>query len=171
MLQRTEMVRRIADEIEGYIVELGVDGRLVRLQLEELMGEVDDDRRLVIQDYLPECSGRNVDEALAALAELEHRGAARPARGGRAGASGCAGTDLDDSVQPRGYRLLARVPRLPEGVVERIVDRFGSLQKILRATRRELATSPASTRSGPRDQGRASPASPRTSTPGPHTSG
>src|SRR3954454_10822355 len=42
VLQRTEMVRRIAEEIEGHIVELGVDGRLVRLQLEELMGGVDD---------------------------------------------------------------------------------------------------------------------------------
>ena len=51
VLQRAEMVRRIAEEIEGYIVEMGADGRLIRLQLEELMGGVDDDRRLVIGDY------------------------------------------------------------------------------------------------------------------------
>ena len=51
VLQRTEMVLRIAEEIEGYIVELGVDGRLVRLQLEELLGGVEDDRRLVVRDY------------------------------------------------------------------------------------------------------------------------
>src|SRR5438876_10431429 len=51
VLQRTEMVRRIAEEVEGYIVELGVDGRLVRLQLEELMGGVEEDRRLVAKDY------------------------------------------------------------------------------------------------------------------------
>jgi diadenylate cyclase len=42
--------------------------------------------------------------------------------------------DLDANVQPRGYRLLARIPRLPESVVERIVSRFGTLQKIMRAT-------------------------------------
>ena len=47
VLQRTEMVRRIADEINADIVQLGVDGRLVALQLEELMGGVEDDRRLV----------------------------------------------------------------------------------------------------------------------------
>src|SRR5207253_6059059 len=52
VLQRAEMVRRIAEEIEGYIVELGTDGRLVRLQLEELMGGAEDDRRLVIKDYV-----------------------------------------------------------------------------------------------------------------------
>ncbi|HEX9969864.1 MAG TPA: DNA integrity scanning diadenylate cyclase DisA, partial [Acidimicrobiales bacterium] len=51
VLQRAEMVRRIAEEIDGYIVELGTDGRLILLQLEELMGGVEDDRRLVIKDY------------------------------------------------------------------------------------------------------------------------
>src|ERR1700694_4496758 len=54
VLQRAEMVRRIADEVEGYIVELGTDGRLIRLQLEELMGGVEDDRRMVIADYIRE---------------------------------------------------------------------------------------------------------------------
>jgi diadenylate cyclase len=51
VLQRTEMVRRIAEEIHGYIIEAGTDGRLVRLQLEELMGGVEDDRRLILTDY------------------------------------------------------------------------------------------------------------------------
>src|SRR3546814_14555860 len=70
VLQRTEMVRRVAEEIELDIVELGVDGRLVRLQLDELMGGVEDDRRLVIKDYFHEDSGWHVEEALAALAYL-----------------------------------------------------------------------------------------------------
>src|SRR5262245_19375734 len=52
VLQRNEMVRRIAEEIDGYIVQLGADARLVRLQLDELMGDVEDDRYYVIQDYL-----------------------------------------------------------------------------------------------------------------------
>src|SRR4051795_11767668 len=70
VLQRTEMVRRIAEEVEGYIVELGVDGRLVRLQLEELMGGVYDDRRLVIKDYFHEAGDFHLEEAMAALSEL-----------------------------------------------------------------------------------------------------
>jgi diadenylate cyclase len=37
-------------------------------------------------------------------------------------------------LSPRGYRLLSKVPRLPENVINRIVDRYGSLQKIMRAT-------------------------------------
>src|SRR6202007_138433 len=51
VLQRAEMVRRIAEEIEGYVIELGADGRLVMLQLEELVGGVEEDRRLVAKDY------------------------------------------------------------------------------------------------------------------------
>src|SRR5690606_13691614 len=54
VVQRLEMVRRIADEIEGYVIELGTDGRLLALQLDELMAGVDEDRTLVIRDYLPE---------------------------------------------------------------------------------------------------------------------
>src|SRR5438094_5713164 len=49
VLQRNEMVRRIAEEIDSYIVELGADARLIRLQLDELLGDVEDDRYFVVQ--------------------------------------------------------------------------------------------------------------------------
>ena len=115
VLQRTEMVRRIAEEIEIYIVELGVDGRLVRLQLDELMGGVEDDRRLVLQDYFHEAPTGTVDEALDALADLEHRRPARPrARCRRVAAPARRTSTSSPDLQPRGYRLLAKVPRLPE---------------------------------------------------------
>ncbi len=134
VLQRTEMVRRIAEEIHGYIVELGTDGRLLRLQLEELMGGVEDDRRLVIKDYFhPEQTWR-LAEAMNALADLStehlldlHNVTSVLHLPGAA-------SELDSSLQPRGYRLLARIPRLPDAVIEHIVERFGSLPKILRAT-------------------------------------
>ncbi|HEY2813914.1 MAG TPA: DNA integrity scanning diadenylate cyclase DisA [Acidimicrobiales bacterium] len=133
VLQRTEMVRRIAEEIEGHIVELGVDGRLVRLQLEELMGGVEDDRRLVIQDYFREEETWHVGDALEALAELDTDDLLDlKIVAGMLHLS--AGVDLDLSLQPRGHRLLSKIPRLPDIVIEKIVDRFGNLQKIMRAT-------------------------------------
>jgi diadenylate cyclase len=134
VLQRTEMVRRVAEEIELDIIELGVDGRLVRLQLEELMGGVDFDRRLVIQDYFHEDAAWHIDESLEALAELGTEDLLDLKAVGAALHLPDAKLDLDESLQPRGYRLLSRVPRLPEPVIERIVQRFGSLQKIMRAT-------------------------------------
>ena len=134
VLQRAEMVRRIADELDGYIVELGEDGRLVLLQLEELMGGVEDDRRLVIKDYMRDQPRWRLDQAMEALSSLTTEDLLE--------LKNVAGVlhlpvdvnEIDASVQPRGYRLLSKIPRLPESVVERIVTRFGSLQKILRAT-------------------------------------
>ncbi|MBV8297018.1 MAG: DNA integrity scanning protein DisA [Acidimicrobiia bacterium] len=134
VLQRAEMVRRIAEEIEGYIVELGTDGRLVLLQLEELMGGVEDDRRLVIKDYSQADDTWQLSNAMSALADLSTEDLLDlksvmsvlrlPAEAG----------ELDMSLQPRGYRLLSKIPRLPDAVIERIVQRFGNLQKIMRAT-------------------------------------
>src|SRR3954465_11537269 len=70
VLQRGERGRGIPGEIDGYIVELGVDGRLVLLQLEELMGGVDDDRRLVMKDYFRDEKAGELDVAMEALSEL-----------------------------------------------------------------------------------------------------
>ncbi len=134
--QRLEMVLRISEEIGGYVIELGSDGRLLSLQLEELMAGVEQERELIVRDYLPS-GGRRARTADTVLAEL----------------SGVNATDLLDMtvlarimgypggadvletpVNPRGYRLLAKVPRLPRLVVDRLVDHFGSLQKLLAAS-------------------------------------
>jgi diadenylate cyclase len=134
VLQRTEMVRRIAEEIAGDIVQLGVDGRLVKLQLEELMGGVEDERRLVTLDYFTPETGWHLDQAMAALSAMGTEELLDATAVGQTLQIPGATVDLDANVQPRGYRLLARIPRLPELVVDRIVAQFGSLQKIMRAT-------------------------------------
>src|SRR3712207_4616367 len=67
--QRLEMVTRIAREIEDYVLELGTDGRLLSLQLEELVTGVDLDRELVVRDYLP--VGKKARTSTEVLAELE----------------------------------------------------------------------------------------------------
>jgi diadenylate cyclase len=139
VVQRLEMVRRIADEISGYVVELGTDGRLLALQLDELMAGVDADRTLVIRDYLPVGRrARTLDEALVELdlltaTELIDLVAVAKAIG-YPGASDA----LDAAVSPRGFRLLAKVPRLPGTVVDRLVNHFGSLQRLLGATVEDL---------------------------------
>jgi diadenylate cyclase len=134
--QRLEMVRRIAGEIESYVVELGTDGRLLTLQLDELIAGVEPDRELIARDYLPTATGRRprtvtnvLDDldALDALELLDHSAVARAFGHG-------SGEGLDAAVSPRGYRLLARVPRLPGLVVDRLVEHFGSLQKLLAAS-------------------------------------
>jgi diadenylate cyclase len=136
VLQRTEMVRRIAQEIDGYIIELGTDARLIQLQLDELLHDAEDDRSLVVHDYAGD-SEESVQTALDALSELSNdelldlRVVSATLRLG-------ADLDPDRQLQPRGYRLLTKVPRLSDQVVDDVVGRFGSLQKIMRATLDDL---------------------------------
>ena len=137
VLQRAEMVRRIAEEIEGYVVELGLDGRLVELQLEELTGGVLTDLRLVGKDYFvesPEWLLVQVTSRLARISDdelLDLRAVASllhlpPEH------------DLDSSLQPRGFRLLSKIPRLPETIAAHVVERFGTLPKVMRASLSDL---------------------------------
>lgn len=132
VLQRAEMVRRISEEIEGYVIELGTDGRLVLLQLEELIGGVEDDRRLVAKDYFVEAADWELLDVMSRLSELdteslldlrEVAGILRLP----------ADASLDSAIQPRGFRLLHKIPRIPEIVADHVVDRFSNLQKIMRA--------------------------------------
>jgi diadenylate cyclase len=141
VLQRAEMVRRIAEEIEGYVVELGTDGRLVLLQLEELMAGVEDERRQVVRDYAPGDEEDQAGEVVAELASLPTDRLLDP--------SVVAGLlldadslDLDSGLQPRGYRLLSRIPRIPESTVAAMVARFGSLQKVMRSEVEDLKAIP-----------------------------
>lgn len=138
VLQRAEMVRRICDEVEGYIAQLGSDGRLVHLQVEELMGNMEDDRRLVVQDYLPDDDPASVDAALAKLGEIDYERLLDPAEVISVLLPlGC--VDLNAELSPRGYRLLRKIPRLPESAISRVISRYGYLQKVMRATPEDLA--------------------------------
>jgi diadenylate cyclase len=136
VVQRGEMVHRIADEIEMMIIELGVDARLLRLQLDEIYGDVDDELDLVVADYLP--AGRTAADTLAEMSQLDddevldHRIAAASLH--REGDS----RDLDQEVAPKGLRLLHRVHRLPPEKAAVIADHFGGLAKLQRATIADL---------------------------------
>jgi diadenylate cyclase len=135
--QRLEMVRRIAGEIDGYVVELGADGRLLSLQLDELIAGVEPDRELIARDYLPPQPVRRPRTVNDVLGELDALTATElldlPTVARALGYAGGADA-LDAAVSPRGYRLLAKVPRLPGTVINRLVEHFGGLQKLLAAS-------------------------------------
>ncbi|MCO7240404.1 DNA integrity scanning diadenylate cyclase DisA [Aeromicrobium sp. CnD17-E] len=138
--QRLEMVSRIAAEIDQYVLELGTDGRLLALQLEELISGVDAERELVIRDYMPSGRrGRAVSTVLQDLAEIDSTELVDLTSVATALRIG-AGDSLDHPLAPRGYRLLARVPRLPQTVIDRLIDHFGTLQKLLAASIDDLQT-------------------------------
>ena len=137
VLQRLEMVGRISEEIHGYAVELGTDGRLITLQLEELVGGLGNDRELVLRDYLPPKGARKLDHALAALVALPQSELLDLGAVARSVGLG-SGEGLDTSVSTRGHRLLTRVPRLPATIIDRLVGHFDSLQRLLSANIEDL---------------------------------
>jgi diadenylate cyclase len=139
VVQRLEMVRRISEEISHYVIELGTDGRLLSLQLEELIGGVGPDRELVIRDYLDSARReRSTWEVLTDLGDIAASELVDLSVVGRVLGFSVSGESLDTAVSPKGYRLLTKVPRLPPAIVERLVDHFGDLQKLLAANLDDL---------------------------------
>ncbi|MFP5347720.1 MAG: DNA integrity scanning diadenylate cyclase DisA [Actinomycetes bacterium] len=141
VVQRLEMVRRISDEISGYVVELGVDGRLLSLQLDELIGGIGPDRELVIRDYLEAAKrDRSVADVMEGLAALDSSELVDLNQVARVLALTVGSESLDGAVSARGYRLLSKIPRLPGAIVDRLVDHFDGLQKLLAASIEDLMT-------------------------------
>lgn len=136
--QRAEMIQRIADEIQVYLAELGVEGRLVELQLEELMTGVEREKRNVIRDYRVEERGRSVEAVESSLARLGNEELLQLTSVAQALGYSGAHDELDRPLSSRGYRILERVPRLPASVVEKLVKNFKTIQNIMHATEKML---------------------------------
>src|SRR5207247_3205906 len=138
VLQRSELVTRMAVEIERYIVELGTEGRLIEMQLEETMVGTAADKAALIHDYLAEDSDEAFAAALDQLGRLPHQDLLDFGRLAEMVGYDRKLNTLDYPVSPRGYRILGRIPRLPKLVVSHIVKEFGGLDELLAATDAEL---------------------------------
>jgi diadenylate cyclase len=144
VIQTAEMVLRIGEEVDGYLVELGEDGRLVSLQSSELSDGVARALDLVIRDYAvmtrDEAADRSAFEewGVPQLADLTSDELRNPARVASILRLPGAFHDTDSGLEPRGYRLLHHLPRLSDVIIERIVERFENLQHIMRASIAEL---------------------------------
>ncbi len=138
VLQRSEMVVRIATEIERNLVELGSDGRLVRLQLDELMAGVADDRALLIRDYFRPSASFGIDEAMDALAGLDDDALFDATILAKTVRLPTGDDDGGSNLASRGYRLLTHLPRITEAAVTNVVDHFGTLSAVVEATTEQL---------------------------------
>ena len=138
VLQRAELTTRMAEEIERACVELGSEGRMIRMQLEELVGEVPREKAAVVYDYHHSQGGVEATrEGLQALTELAYKDLLEFELLAVLGYPAST-NPLDHSVQPRGYRVLSHIPRLPDGVIRHVVERLENLDAIVRASQRDL---------------------------------
>ncbi len=133
-IQRAEMVMRIVEEIQGKIDELGSDGRLVRMQLEELIGDLEKEELLIIKDYMSlGKKKKTAEDILNVIADLQYEELNKKML--IAKLLGYENFDNYDevAVYPRGYRILNKIPRMPSNIVENLVESFKSFQHILAA--------------------------------------
>ena len=133
-IQRAEMVMKIVEEIQRQIYELGDDGRLVKMQLDELIGGLEKEEELIIKDYIvPTRKRRTPQKVLENLEELSYEDVSKEAV--IAKLLGYENFDNYDevAVYTKGYRILNKIPRMPSNIVENLVDSFKSFQHILAA--------------------------------------
>ena len=137
-LQRAELVTRMAAEVERYIIELGAEGRLIEMQLEETVVGVMADRAALVRDYSATGSEPAIEQVLAELATLPHTELLDFGRLAELLGYDRKTNTLDFPVTSRGYRALASVPRLPRLVAQKVVNHFGDLQSLLAASDADL---------------------------------
>ena len=138
VLQRLELADRVGLEIVQDLVELGSDGRLLGMQLSELIGEVPRDRLALVRDYATGDAARDPDRAVAELEELPHQRLLEFGCLARVLGHADDRSPIDTPVAPRGFRALSQLPRVNDEIADALVARFGALESLLRAPLTEL---------------------------------
>ena len=130
-LQRAEKVMMVADEVKKAIYELGEEGRLLQLQLDELIGDLEEEETLMIKDYMVPSKNKDAKDILEEIRSLSHEELDKS----QTIAKLLGYEDFDNydevGVFTKGYRVLNKIPRMPSNIVENLVKTFKSFQHIL----------------------------------------
>ena len=137
VIQRAEMVMQIVNEIERQIAELGNDGRLVDMQLEQLVAGLENEEELIIKDYKI-LEDKTIEQSIDEIINLTYEDLLKNQNIAKIlGYDSFA--DFDEvGVYPRGYRILSKIPRMPNNIVENLVQGFESFQHIIDASIEDL---------------------------------
>ena len=131
-----EYTVRIAEEVEHYIRELGQEGRLVEMQLEQAFHNVPEQYDALIRDYAAE--DMDHEEIRVRLSGFSNEELSEPVEIAQVLGYSSVGPLEEYFLKPRGYRQLVRVPRLPGRVAEKLIEEFGTLRELLEATEEDL---------------------------------
>ena len=132
-IQRAEMVMKIVDEVKRGISELGDEGRLISMQLEELVGGLEKEELLIIKDYNGKQKEKNEEEVLEEIIDLPYEELLKPSSIAKIlGYEDFENYD-EVGVYTRGYRILNKIPKVPSNIVDNLVKSFKSFQHILSA--------------------------------------
>jgi diadenylate cyclase len=137
VLNRSIKVLNVAQEIENYIAELGIEGRLVKMQLDEMISNVEEEALLIVQDY-SHTENKSPKELLNEMMRAFYEESIDAGVIAKILSLGSSSLFVHQQVSPRGFRMLNKLPRIPQGVIDNLVKRFGLFPNILRASLEEL---------------------------------
>lgn len=138
-IYRSEIIMRMESEVRRNIIELGDEGRLVNMQLEELMTNVESEEKLIIEDYMIKKSKKDtVQKVIDELRKIDRKNLIVSEKIAKILGFEITPDILELNVSPKGYRILSKVPKMPVSIIEKTVEAFGSLQHICSATVDEL---------------------------------
>jgi len=134
VVQKGEVIKRIKEEVERYLIELGEEARLVEIQFKEILGNCVEETEQIIKDYVKDDFKKTIEKLdLLDLNKLLETSTIIESLGYEPRPE-----SLDLTVFPKGYRVLSKIPRLPKIVIDNVVNYFGSLYNIMKATPLEL---------------------------------
>jgi len=129
VLQRVEIIKRISEVVQRYLVELGKEGMVVRMRLKELMGGLQKEEELILKDYF----GSAHSSSLEILKKMDFDFLLEPMNISR-----LLFEELHDKeISPKGIRLLGKT-NLLERYVDILVGNFENLSEILNASNEDL---------------------------------
>lgn len=132
-IQRAEMVRKMVEEVERAIFELGDEGRLLEIQLKELVGDLENEELLIVKDYMSPSKKKLPDKILEEIEKLNHEDLMKSDKIAKMlGYQDFENYD-EVGVYTRGYRVINKIPRMPSNIVDNLVKSFKSFQHILAA--------------------------------------
>lgn len=137
VLRRFETVLRVSAEVNDHVARLGKEGRLSRLQSEELCQGLTDEYASVLGDYCAD-DEQDVGDLRAALSALPNDRLLEQEALAEALGYGSLARVTEEHLHPRGYRLLRRIPQLPDNVIVRLVARFGGVPGLVHASEDQL---------------------------------
>lgn len=139
-IYRSEMVLGMKEEVEKNIIELGTEGTLIELQLRQLLNGVESEERKIVQDYIVSSKKNktNIDKTMEAIKKLSKEDILSGEKVAKLLGYKVEPNILDEAVAPRGYRILSKVPKMPNNIIENLIDAFYSLQGICEASVTEL---------------------------------
>ncbi|MEJ8303103.1 DNA integrity scanning diadenylate cyclase DisA [Saccharibacillus sacchari] len=138
VIRRVEMVLRIKTEIQRYVSELGNEGRLISMQMEELVGNTEREVMLLIKDYIAQTDDDKAKDVLTALRRSTDDELLDTAHIVRLLGYPSSVSVTDEMLTPRGYRVLSKIPRLPNVIVNNLTEHFGQLGQVVRAELEQL---------------------------------